>query len=247
MLHLHRGRGVQRSTGDRGVQFSFNVELPREQENRLLAIKDRIKMAKSALNLTKATSNTQNADLIEALLLAFEEKLQRKSETSLSTGSPIASQSNLSTSANSSVSPSQSLGIPVATSTPRSRTSLPFFRPDSPMQSSNSADVETSSPQQFQVSTPAVEDDPIYLCSEGALRSLFSFFSLSLSAECCYCGKPLEPDSMSFNRQSHAVSVRISCVCGDSFKWLSSPIMGGSTPKYYVNMRYGYSDFSFCY
>ena len=100
--------------------------------------------------------------------------------------------------------------------------SLPFFRMDSPMQSSNSADVETSSPQQFQVSTPAVEDDPIYLCSEGALRSLFSFFSISLSAECCYCGKPLEPDSISFNRQSHAVSVRISCVCGDSFKWLSS-------------------------
>ena len=53
------------------------------------------------------------------------------------------------------------------------------------------------------------------------------------------CGKPLQPDSLSFNRQSHAVSVKIFCICGDSFKWLSSPIMGGSTPKYYVNMRYG--------
>ncbi|PFX15034.1 hypothetical protein AWC38_SpisGene20770 [Stylophora pistillata] len=29
----------------------------------------------------------------------------------------------------------------------------------------------------------------------------------------------------------------ISCVCGDSFKWLSSSIMGGSPPKYYVNLR----------
>ena len=149
-------------------------------------------MAKSALNLTKATSNTQNADLLEALLLALEEKLQRKSEASLS---PITSQSSLSMSANSSVSPTPSTplaNIPVATSTPRSRTSLPFFRPDSPMQSSNSPNVETSStraPQQFQVSTPAAEDDPIYLCSEGALRSLFSFFSVSLSSECCYCGK----------------------------------------------------------
>ena len=76
----------RRSTGDRGMQYSFNIELPREQENRLLGIKDRIKMAKSALNLTKATSNTQNADLLEALLLALEEKLQRKSEASLSLG-----------------------------------------------------------------------------------------------------------------------------------------------------------------
>ena len=115
------------------------------------------------------------------------------------------------------------------------------------MQSPDSANVEASSPQQFQVSTQAVKNDPIYLCSEGALRSLFSFFSISLSAGCCDCGKPLEPDSISFNRQSHAVSVSISCICGDSFKWLSSPIMGGSTPKYYLNMRYDYSDFSFCY
>ena len=45
-------------------------------------------MAKSALNLTKATSNTQNAELIEALFLAFEEKLQRKCEASWSPGSP---------------------------------------------------------------------------------------------------------------------------------------------------------------
>ena len=28
------------------------------------------------------------------------------------------------------------------------------------------------------------------------------------------------------------MSVIIFCMCGDSFKWLSSPIMVGSTPKY---------------
>ena len=63
---------------DRGPQFSFNIEVPRAQESRLLGIKDRIKMAKGSLNLTKATTSTQNADLMEALLLAFEEKIERK-------------------------------------------------------------------------------------------------------------------------------------------------------------------------
>ena len=72
----------RRSTGERGIQFSLNVELPRNQESRLLVMKDRIKMAKSCLNLSKATSSTQNADLLEALLLAFEEKVQRSKETS---------------------------------------------------------------------------------------------------------------------------------------------------------------------
>ena len=67
---------------DRGPQFSFNIEVPRTQESRLLGIKDRIKMAKGSLNLTKATTSTQNADLMEALLLAFEEKIERKWLTS---------------------------------------------------------------------------------------------------------------------------------------------------------------------
>ena len=67
---------------DRGPQSSFNIEVPRTQESRLLGIKDRIKMAKGSLNLTKATTSTQNADLMEALLLALEEKIERKRLTS---------------------------------------------------------------------------------------------------------------------------------------------------------------------
>ena len=77
---------------DRGPQFSFNIEVPRTQESRLLGIKDRIKMAKGSLNLTKATTSTQNADLMEALLLAFEEKIERKRLTSSDLSSePISS------------------------------------------------------------------------------------------------------------------------------------------------------------
>ena len=35
----------RRSTGERGIQFSLNVELPRNQESRLLGMRYRIKMA----------------------------------------------------------------------------------------------------------------------------------------------------------------------------------------------------------
>ena len=128
----------RRSTQDR-LQFSFNVELPREQETRYFGIKDRIKMARSAMNLSKATSRTQNADLIEAMLLAFEEKMQRRSETlatltrsSLSSPS-VGNQSSLSLSSSSA----QPAPMPIAMSTPRSRTSLPFNSPVQPPQATS--------------------------------------------------------------------------------------------------------------
>lgn len=71
MMRLHQKK---RRSNDRGVQFSFNIEFPKSHENRILCIKDRIKMAKSALNLTKATSSSENSDLMEDVLLALEEK-----------------------------------------------------------------------------------------------------------------------------------------------------------------------------
>ena len=39
---------------DQGPQFSFNIEVPRTQESRLLGIKDHIKMARGSLNLKKS-------------------------------------------------------------------------------------------------------------------------------------------------------------------------------------------------
>ena len=232
----------RRSTGERGIQFSLNVELPRNQESRLLGMKDRIKMAKSCLNLSKATSSTQNADLLEALLLAFEEKMQRSKETSC-VSSLLANQLSSSASTSGPSESPQSFSRPVATSTPRSRTSLAFDDPVSELPEPSSQSTESSPspvyrPQRFQVSTLATQDDAIYFASEGALRSLFSFFADKLMAKCCFCDKAYDAESLSFTRQGHAVSVNMSCLCGDSIKWLSSPIMGGPTPKYYVNMRY---------
>ena len=229
-------------TGERGIQFSLNVELPCNQDSRLLGMKDRIKMAKSSLNLSKATSSTQNADLLEALLLAFEEKVQRSKETSC-VSSLLANQLSSSACTSSSSESPQSFPRPVATSTPRSQTSLTFDDPvsESPVPSSQSASKSSPPvfwPKTFQILTQATQDDPIYFVSEGALRSLFSFFAAKLKAQCCFCGKKYDEESLSFKRQGHAVSVNMSCLCGDSIKWLSSPIMGGPIPKYYVYMRY---------
>ena len=103
------------------------------------------------------------------------------------------------------------------------------FSPISPPQAERTS-------QRMQITASSVENDSIYLCSKESLRTLF-FFSNTPTTSCCYCGKPLGCESLVFNRQSHEVSVTISCVGEDSFKWLSSPIMGGSPPKYYVNLR----------
>lgn len=138
-------------------------------------------MAKCALNLTKATSNSQNADLMEALLLALEEKIERRSNISslLSLQSTPMADSASSSCSSTSRSLTQPVPIPVATSTPRSRTSLPFSDPVSPITSQQHAEEVESSrcyPHKSQISTPATENDHIYLCSEEALRTLFSFF-----------------------------------------------------------------------
>ena len=87
-------------------------------------------MAKGSLDLTKATSSTLNADLMEALLLAFEEKMVRRS---FSTSSLQLSTSTTESSNSSTPSIIQPVSIPAASSTPRSRISLPFSDPVSPI------------------------------------------------------------------------------------------------------------------
>ena len=146
----------RRSTGERGIQFSLIVELPHNQESRLLGMKDRIKMAKSCFNLSKATSSTQNADLLEALLLAFEEKVQRYKETS-SVSSLLANQLSSSACTSSSSESPQLFPRPVATSTPRARTPLAFDHPISESPEPSSQSVSESAPPFF-FSTSKISD-----------------------------------------------------------------------------------------
>lgn len=136
--------------------------------------------------------NPQNADPLEGLLLAFEEKFQRSKETSC-VSSLLANQLSSSACTSSSSERPHSCPRPVATSTPRSRTSLAFGNPVSESPESNSSHSVTESslspvfrPQKLQISTQAKQDDIIYFASEGALRSLFSFCTVKLKAKCCF-------------------------------------------------------------
>ena len=184
----------RRSTGERGIQFSLNVELPRNQESRLLGMRYRIKMAKSSLNLSKATSSTQNADLLEALQLAFEEKVERSKETSC-VSSLLANQLTFVfwifiqfIRKSSFVSKTRCYFNSKIANVSRfwcSRTRV--TRAIVPIRAESSPPVFR--PQKFQISTQATQDDPIYFVSEEALRSLFSFFTVKLMAKCCFCGK----------------------------------------------------------
>ena len=171
-----------RSADERGLQFSINIELLRSQDNWLLAIKDRLKMANDSLKLSKKTSKTQNTDLIAILLLAFEEKMQRREgSSSFSLQSSTSSTSTSSSSSCSSHSDCSSIGQPVrsapfsspipqhssfcrAMSTPVTHSSA-FYSPSALSPTS----PQEIYPRKFQLSTPATEDDEIYLCSEGAL------------------------------------------------------------------------------
>ena len=130
------GAPKKRRSADGLVQFSLNVELPSLQKNRLLAIKDRLKMAKDYLKLSKKTSSTQDADLMESLLLAFEEKMERRDGSLSLQTSPSTPSRSSHTSFSDCSSPLLSSSpihrrppISVATSTPERTSSIAFGSP----------------------------------------------------------------------------------------------------------------------
>ena len=153
---------------DWGPQFSFNIEVPRTQESRLLGIKGRKKMAKGSLNLTKATKSTQNADFMEVLLLDFEEKIEGKRLTS--SGLSLSSTGSPNPSPLSTPSAAARFSTPSASSTPSSRISLPFADPFSPI----SPPQAECTPQRMQITAPLAGNKSIYLCSEVSLRTLYT-------------------------------------------------------------------------
>ena len=69
----------------RNPHFSLTVEVKKGDECRLEGLRDRVERAKSLLGITRKTSSTQNADLLEALLGYFE--LLRPSATSAGSSS----------------------------------------------------------------------------------------------------------------------------------------------------------------
>ena len=69
---INKRTNARRDPAERNPHFSLTIELKKEQQSRLEAIKQRINNAKSALGIDRKTSTTQKADLMERLLSCFE-------------------------------------------------------------------------------------------------------------------------------------------------------------------------------
>ena len=58
---INKRANVRRDPTERYPHFSLTIEVKKEQQSRLEAIKQRINNAKSALGIDRKTSTTQNA------------------------------------------------------------------------------------------------------------------------------------------------------------------------------------------
>jgi len=231
-------------TKKKRLQFSLNIELPLGEESRLQSIKERLQTCKKKLGLSKKSSSTQNADLIETLLLAFEYDYL-KSSNSISS---ISSTESPTSPTSFRISPlrSRDLNCPPTPGSfiPLSHYVLctPPLSASTPRQDKPAAKTQDKSSQRYvprteQVTTPASKNDQIILCTEGSLQSLVSFF-VKNQGKCTFCQQPFIASSTTFARQGHCATMTVECLCLDKLKWLTSPMMaGGSIVKYYVNMR----------
>ena len=254
-------RKRQRKPNPEGrIQFGLTVEFPNSPEARQRKDNIRLDDGRRCLGIisrgSSKTTRTGNADLLEALLNAFEcQSFMSSSSFDLSSASTGKKDSHTDT-----PSPAQgentSTPAPVTTphsshyQTPTTSRPRPLFQSPSSQQSPAPSPVEsqagpehplpTLQPQKVQISSPASEDDEIFLCSGNALKKIFSFFTEELgntAARCPYCRRSFDMESLNFNRQGHVGSVRFRCRCRDSFTWLTSPIIGADVPKYYVNVK----------
>ena len=238
------------------VEFSDSPEARQRKDN----IQRRLDDARRSLGIisrgSTKTTRTGNADLLEALLNTFEcQSFMSSSSFDLSSASTEKKDSHTDT---PSPAQGENTSTPTRVTTPHSShyqtptTSRPrpLFQSPSSQQSPAPSPVEsqarpqhplpTLQPQKVQISSPASEDDEIFLCSGNALKKIFSFFTEELgdtAARCPYCRRSFDMESLNFNRQGHVGSVRFRCRCGDSFTWLTSPIIGADVPKYYVNVK----------
>ena len=69
---INKRANARRDPVERNPHFSLTIEIKKDQQSHLEAIKQRINNAKSALGIERKTSTTQNADLMERLLSYFE-------------------------------------------------------------------------------------------------------------------------------------------------------------------------------
>ena len=197
----------KRDPEQRNPHFSFTVEVGKGEESRLENIQRRLSNAKLALGIDWKTTSTQNADVLEGILSAFE--MMRPSAAEKSPSSPTSS----STSTVTEEHPARD----------RLTSSCNVRRP-----------TPTRHPRKRQIYVEATADDWSYVCTGEALRSLVQYFVNrgSYSARCEFCGGPYKMGSFHLSRQNHVCRLMLSCWCNDSVVWLL-----GHPAKYLANVR----------
>lgn len=146
---INKRANARRDPAERNPHFSLTIEVKKDQQSRLEAIKQRINNAKSALGIDRKTSTTQNADLMERLLLYFEMI------------HPSAVESSSSSSAKSDV-----LKGPITT-------------PSQPVQPSPSSVEVPARQQtrKRQIYVESTVDDGCYVCTKSSLQALCKYLT----------------------------------------------------------------------
>ena len=69
---INKRSNARRDPAEQNPHFSFTIEVKKDEQSHLQAIKQWTNNAKSTLSIGRNTSTTQNADLMECLLSYFE-------------------------------------------------------------------------------------------------------------------------------------------------------------------------------
>ena len=203
---INKRGNARRDPTEHCPHFSLTIEVKKEQQSRLEAIKQRINNAKSALGIDRKTSTTQNADLMERLLSYFEMIC------------PSAVESSSSSSAGPSSANTDVLVGP---------TTVPS-QPVQPPSSSVEVPVRRQT-RKRQIYVESTVDDECYVCTKSSLKALCKYFTTNPLCE--FCGKDYKWVSATFSSQGHVCKIEVPCVCNDSVTWLSSGVLGHAPCK----------------
>ena len=199
---INKRANARRDPAERNPHFSLTIEVKKDQQSRLEAIKQRINNAKLALGIDRKTSTMQNADLRERLLSYFEMICPSAVESS-----------------SSSITKTDVHEGPITAPS----------QPAQPSSSSVELPVRRQT-RKGQIYVESTVDDGCYVCTKSSLQALCKYFTTNPLCE--FCGKDYKWGSATFSSQGHVCKIEVPCVCNDSVTWLSSGVLGHPAKYY---------------
>ena len=181
---INKHANARRDPAERNPHFSLTIEVKKDQQSRLEAIKQRLSNAKSALGIDRKSSTTQNADLIERLLSYFEMICSSTVESSSSSITKIDVLDGPRTALSQSVQPS-----------------------------SSSVEVrDRRQTRKRQIYVDSTLDDGCYVCTKSSLQALCKYFITNPLCEFCGVDYMYTWASATFSSQGHVCKIEVPCV-----------------------------------